>query len=84
MARQPFTPAEWARVPTPCPGLGAALHAVLACSKAEAVALVRCLPAAERERLRIAALCIKRAERRRRRVSLPCELLRPPLAAAVQ
>lgn len=82
VARQPLTPAEWKRVPSPCDGLGAALPAVLARSEAEAALLVSHLPAKACERLRTAALCIKRAERRWR-VSLPAELLRPLLAAAV-
>lgn len=80
-ARQPLSPAQWARVPAPCPGLGAALP-VLTRSEAEAVLLVARLPCADRERLHTAALCIKRVERRRR-VSLPVELLRPLLLAAV-
>lgn len=82
-ARQPLTPVEWARVPVPCPGLSAALPAVLARSEAEAGHLVRCLPAADRQRLRTAAQCIRRVERRWR-LSLPSELLRPLLAAAVE
>ena len=44
VARQPLTPAGWERVPSPCPGLGAALPAVMAHSDAEAAALVAHLP----------------------------------------
>lgn len=63
LARQRLTPAQWERVPSPSPGLGAVLPAVLARSEAEAAALVARLPADERERLRTAALCLRRAER---------------------
>ena len=82
VARQPLAPAEWQRVPTPCPGLGAALPAVLARSEAEAALLVEHLPAADLERLRTAALCLRRAERVSG-LELPAELLRPLLLAAV-
>ena len=82
VARQPLTPAEWARVPAPCPGLGAALPAVLARSEAEAAALVAHLPAADRERLRTAVLGLARAQRRCR-VHLPAELTGSPAAAAL-
>lgn len=81
VARQPLAPAEWARVPTPCPGLGVALPAVLGRSEAEAALLVCHLPAGDRECLRTAALCMKRVERRRR-LNLPGEVVRSVLAAA--
>lgn len=63
VARLALTPLEWARVPSPCPGLHRVLPAVLARSKAEAALLVRHLPADDRERLRTAALCLARAQR---------------------
>lgn len=50
-------------MPDPCPGLGDALPAVLAHSEVEAALLVAHLPAAGRERLRMAALCLRRLER---------------------
>jgi len=58
IARQPLAAAEWALVPAPCPGLGAALPAVLARSAVEAGLLVGHLPIDERLRLRTAALCL--------------------------
>ena len=82
-ARQPLTPAQWAQVPWPCPGLGTALPAVLARSEDEARQLVAHLPHADKLRLRTAALCIARVERRWR-LQLPADLLRPLLAAALQ
>lgn len=60
-ARQPLTPAEWARVPTPCAGIGAALPAVLERSEMEAALLVRHLSTAEQQRLRTFALCLERS-----------------------
>ena len=83
VARQPLTPADWALVPAPCPGLSAALPAVLARSDAEAALLVARLPADERERLQAAALCLHRAERAHG-LSLPLVLLRPLLLAALE
>lgn len=65
IARQPLTPAEGARVPTLCPGLGTALPAVLACSEAEAALILRNLrhlPAHECQRLCAAALARSEAE----------------------
>ena len=62
-ARLALTPAQWQRMPSPCPGLEVALPAVLARSQAEAGLLVRRLPASDCERLRTAALCLRRAER---------------------
>ena len=60
---QLLLPSQWQRVPAPCPGLGAALPAVLARSEAEAGCLVGRLPVKERAWLRTAALCLGRAQR---------------------
>lgn len=62
-ARQQLTAAEWKRVPSCCPGIGAALPAVLRRSPAEAALLVRHLPRSTRHRLRAAARCLARAQR---------------------
>jgi ankyrin repeat protein len=59
-AHQPLTAAEWARVSTPCAGLGAALPAVLERSVEEAGLLVRHLPRADQTRLRALALSLER------------------------
>ncbi|KAL4435619.1 hypothetical protein ABPG77_002582 [Micractinium sp. CCAP 211/92] len=61
-ARRALAPADWARVPAPCAGLGAALPAVLERSPAEAALLVQHLPQSERQRLHTAALCLARAQ----------------------
>lgn len=82
VARQPLTCAEWSMVPTPCPGLGAALPAVLERSADEAALLVRHLPPADSERLRTVALCLVRTQRRCR-VALPAEIVSRLLMAAV-
>lgn len=58
--RLALSAADWELIPSPCPGLGAALHAALACSAEQASQLVRRLPAEERARLRVAALCLCR------------------------
>lgn len=58
VARLPLTLAERGQVLDSCPSLGAALPAVLRRSEAEAGQLVRCLPPADQERLRTAALCL--------------------------
>ena len=63
-AHQPLTPAQWARIPTPCPGLGAALPAVLQRSSDELRLLMRRLPRADRKRLRTFALCLGRVQQR--------------------
>ncbi|PSC70319.1 ankyrin repeat PH and SEC7 domain containing [Micractinium conductrix] len=60
VARQPLTPEQWDIVPAPCAGLGAALPAVLERSVGEAALLVQHLPAADKARLRTAALCLRR------------------------
>lgn len=65
VARQPLTASQWAQVPSPCVGLGAALPAVLQRSEQEAALLVRHLCAAERARLRTAALCLAHVTVRR-------------------
>lgn len=83
VAREPLTPEQWAYVPAPCPGLEAALPAVLARSDAEAALLVARLPAAERERLRVAALCLRRTERVHG-LPLPPAVVRPLLLAALE
>jgi len=62
-ARQSLTPQQWGQVPSSCPGLGAALPAVLERSAQEAAHLVRHLPPADRQRLSTAALCLARAQR---------------------
>lgn len=55
---------DWQLVPLACPGLPAALPAVLQRSEWEAAQLTRRLPAAEAERLRVAALALNRAQER--------------------
>lgn len=63
VAFQPLSASQWERVPEPCGGLARALPTVLARSDGEAGRLVRRLSAADRERLRLAALCLARAQR---------------------
>ena len=58
--RMPLAAADWALVPSPCPGIGRALPAALACSPAQAAQVVRRLRGAEKARLRTAALCLGR------------------------
>ncbi|PSC68771.1 ankyrin repeat PH and SEC7 domain containing [Micractinium conductrix] len=70
-ARQPLSTGQWALVPSPCAGLGAALPAVLQRSTVEASLLVRRLPPADRGRLHTFALCLARAQRRRRKRRRP-------------
>ena len=74
-------PAEWVRVPNSCPGLAAALPAVLRRSTDEAGLLVRRLPPTDRERLRVAALCLVRVQRLHG-LELPAELLHRLLLVA--
>lgn len=62
-ARMPLTPAQWRSIPPGCPGLAAALPAVLARSASEARCLVACLPADDRAALRAGALALARAQR---------------------
>ena len=61
-ARVPLAEAEWALVPDPCPGLGAALPAVLQLSTVQAACLVAHLLAEDVQHLRCAALCLARAQ----------------------
>ena len=80
VAAWPLTPAQWQQVPSPCPGLAAALPAVLSRSDAEAASLVAHLPATNRARLRTAALALHRSQRCWD-VSLPADLTRRILAS---
>eukprot|EP00887_Chlorella_sp_A99_P001680 scaffold8.g1680.t1 len=90
LARRALSPADWAALPTPCPGLALptpcpglarALPAVLARSPAEATHLVAHLPAAARGRLRALLLSLARLQRRLR-LELPESVVRRILAAA--
>ena len=81
-ARHPLSPADWHLIPSPCPGLAAALPAVLARSAAAAVLLVDHLPEAERCRLCTAALCLHRAQAEAE-AALPQPLVQRILAAAM-
>ena len=74
-ASQPLTPAQWERVPTPCPGLGTALPAVLERSASEAALLVRHLPRADRKRLRSLACCLERGQRQGHLPPLPTDIV---------
>jgi hypothetical protein len=74
LARLPLVDAEWQLVPTPCPGLGQALPAALACSPAQAGSLVQHVPTADAERLRVAALALARAQECSR-LNLPSPLV---------
>ena len=53
-----LTEAEWQLLPSPCPGLAAALPVAFERSPAEAALLVAHLPPADQHRLRTAALCL--------------------------
>lgn len=75
VASHPLTPAQWQRVPTPCPGLGRALLAVLRRSEADAGRLVARLPAADWQRLRTFAASLHRAQKEMG-VDLPAPLVR--------
>ncbi|KAL4425227.1 hypothetical protein ABPG75_009243 [Micractinium tetrahymenae] len=79
-----MTDGQWALLPTPCPGLGMALPAVLERSTAEAALLVCHLPADDRERLHAFAMCLARLQRRwrRRMRPLPTPLIWRLLALA--
>ena len=68
-----LTAAQWALIPSPCPGLGKALPATLQRSEAEAALLVAHLPPADSARLRTFALALHRAQRQLG-VFLPAEL----------
>ena len=76
-----LSPAQWQRMPDPCPGLAAILPAVLARSPAEAGQLVFCLPARMRRRLRTGALCLGRVQKERH-MELPSVLVGQMLALA--
>lgn len=78
-ARWPLARELWQQVPSPCPGLGRALPAVLARSEAEAAQLVARLPAADRHRLRTFALSLQRRQQQLR-VYLPAPLVHRILA----
>lgn len=80
-ARGRLAPEQWQLFPSPCAGLGGVLPAVLQRSEAEAALLVAHLPAADRERLQTAALCLHRAQQQVG-VSLPLALLWHILALA--
>lgn len=64
--RHALDASQWQLVPTPCPGLAAALPAVFNRSTVEAALLVAHLPPSERHRLRIFALCLARTQRQLR------------------
>jgi ankyrin repeat protein len=73
-ARLPLNAAEWALVPSPCPGLGCALPSALQHSPKQARQLVQHLPAADAERVQVAALALGRAQWQQR-VHLPGSLV---------
>ena len=75
VSSHPLTPAQWQRVPTPCPGLGRALPAVLRRSEADAGRLVARLAAADWQRLRTFAASLHRAQKEEG-VDLPAPLVR--------
>ncbi|PRW20255.1 hypothetical protein C2E21_9214 [Chlorella sorokiniana] len=75
VAHHALTPAQWARVPNPCPGLGRALPAMLRRSEAEAGRLVARLPAADWQRLRTGAASLHRAQKQLD-IDLPAPLVR--------
>lgn len=81
-ARGPLTTEQWRLLPAPCDGLAALLPAVLRRSVAEAALLVPHLPAADRRRLRAAALALHRSQARLR-LHLPGELAGRILALAL-
>ena len=70
----PLTAAQWQQVPSPCPGLGRALPAVMQRSETEAAALVAHLPPSDSARLRAFALALRRAQRRLH-IHLPGEIV---------
>ncbi|PRW60120.1 serine threonine- phosphatase 6 regulatory ankyrin repeat subunit B-like [Chlorella sorokiniana] len=71
----PLSPADWALVPSNCTGLGRALPSALAHSDEQARSLVAHLPAADRSRLQLFALCLHRAQHRLH-IHVPSELVR--------
>lgn len=83
-ARQPLSPEQWQLVPDPCAGLGAALPPTLERSADEAALLVARLPAADRQRLHTAALCLARVQPELRlQLPTPCVWRMLALSAAV-
>eukprot|EP00887_Chlorella_sp_A99_P002399 scaffold10.g2399.t1 len=76
-----LSPADWAAIPAPCPGLARALPAVLARSTAEAAELVAHLPADHRSRLHTLALSLARMQRRLG-LELPAHIVRRILLVA--
>lgn len=62
----PISAEVLARIPHPCPGQGRALPAALAHSPEQAGKLMRCLPAADAQRLRADALVLRRAQQHTR------------------
>ena len=50
----------WALAPAPCPGIGRALPAALACSPDQTAQMVQGLPRADRAHLRAGAVCLSR------------------------
>lgn len=81
-AHYPLSPPQWQLIPSPCPGLAAALPAVLERSEAEAALLVARLPAAECRGLRTAALALHRTQAHGR-LWLPLPLMWRILAACL-
>lgn len=74
-------PEQWAQVPVPCPGLAAALPAVLARQDTEGAAQVmRRLREGHREQLQAAAHCLARAQRQLE-LALPMGVMWNVLAA---
>lgn len=63
-AHIPLTSHVWALVPANCRGLGRVLPRAVAISAQQARSLVAHMPGADRERLRLFALCLHRALRR--------------------
>lgn len=77
-----LTSQQWAALPSPCPGLGAALPAVLRRSEAEAAQLVRRLPPASQQLLSTLALSLGAAAQRGRLPPLPTPIVQHVLAEA--
>eukprot|EP00887_Chlorella_sp_A99_P000622 scaffold5.g622.t1 len=73
--------ADWAALPSPCPGLACALPAVLARSPAEAAQLVAHLPPLAQSRLHMLALSLAHLQRRLD-LELPEGVVRRILVAA--
>eukprot|EP00887_Chlorella_sp_A99_P001706 scaffold8.g1706.t1 len=81
-ASRSLSPADWAALPTPCPGLAHALPAVLARSPAEAAQHVAHLLDTARGRLRALVLSLARLQRRLG-LKLPESIVRRILVAAL-